>query len=162
MLKKIFKKEKPVIGMIHLKPLPGSPDYDNFDEVIDFAINDAKALVEGGVDGFLIENFGDKPYFKEVPKYVLPFFTRVAHEIKKEFDLPLGINVLRNDVVAALAIATAINAEFIRVNVHTGIAFTDQGIIEGKAYETLRLKRILKSNAKIFADVHVKHAYHFF
>ncbi len=162
MLEEIFNAKKPIIGMVHLKPLPDSSDYKSFDEVIDFAIKDANALVEGGVDGLLIENFGDTPYFKEVPKYVLPFFTRVAYEIKKEFDLPLGINVLRNDAIAALAIATAINAEFIRVNVYTGIALTDQGIIEGKAHETLRLKRILKSDVRIFADVHVKHAYHFF
>jgi uncharacterized protein len=72
--------------------------------------------------------------------------------------LPIGLNVLRNDAQSALAIATCVGAQFIRVNVWTGIMATDQGLIEGRAHELLRYRRELGSDVKIFADVLVKHA----
>jgi len=70
----------------------------------------------------------------------------------------VGINVLRNDAIAALSIAAAADAQFVRVNVHSGVAATDQGIVEGRAHETLRLRDRLSADVAILADVHVKHA----
>ena len=70
----------------------------------------------------------------------------------------LGFNVLRNDAQAALALCAACGGSFIRVNVHTGAMLTDQGIIEGNAFETLRYRQRICPGAQIFADVHVKHA----
>ena len=106
-----------------------------------------------------IENFGDYPFYKDkVPAYVIAYITAIALQIKRICSLPLGINVLRNDANAALSIADAIGADYIRVNIHSGAMLTDQGIIEGKAAHTIRLKKILKSNVKIWADVQVKHA----
>jgi membrane complex biogenesis BtpA family protein len=78
--------------------------------------------------------------------------------VRSSIKLPIGFNVLRNDAHAALALCAACDGEFIRVNVHTGAMLTDQGLIEGNAYETLRLRRQLCPQALIFADVHVKHA----
>src|SRR5439155_3612800 len=72
--------------------------------------------------------------------------------------LPIGFNVLRNDPCAALALCTACNGSFIRVNVHTGAMLTDQGLIEGNAFETLRYRERICPDALILADVHVKHA----
>jgi membrane complex biogenesis BtpA family protein len=72
--------------------------------------------------------------------------------------LPIGLNVLRNDARSAIAIATCVQAQFIRVNVLTGIMATDQGLIEGQAHQLLRYRRELGSDVKIFADVLVKHA----
>jgi len=159
-LEELFRVEKPVIGMLHLKALPGSPLYmNNFQSVLDIALAEVKALVEGGVDGVIVENFGDVPFYPDqVPIHTTAFMTRIVTEVKQRYNLPLGLNVLRNDAQAAMAIASATGAEFIRVNIHTGCMVTDQGIIQGKAHETLRMRTQLQSKVHIFADVLVKHA----
>ncbi|MFZ2492277.1 MAG: BtpA/SgcQ family protein, partial [Thermoanaerobaculia bacterium] len=72
--------------------------------------------------------------------------------------LVIGVNVLRNDARSALAIAAATGAAFIRVNVHTGAMLTDQGIIEGEAYETMRMRAAVAPDVFVFADHLVKHA----
>ncbi|MEZ5404768.1 MAG: BtpA/SgcQ family protein [Verrucomicrobiia bacterium] len=152
--------QKRLIGVIHLGPLPGSPDWShNLPILIAHAIRDAKAYEKGGAHALIMENFGDAPFTKSsvAPETVAAMST-IAYAIRQETSLPLGINVLRNDAHAALAIATACGGDFIRVNVHTGAMLTDQGIIEGDAYHTLRLKKALNPNIQIWADVHVKHA----
>jgi membrane complex biogenesis BtpA family protein len=73
-------------------------------------------------------------------------------------EVPVGVNVLRNDAAAALAVAAATGARFIRVNVHTGGMFTDQGWIEGRAADTVRLRSRIAPEVAILADVMVKHA----
>jgi len=153
---------KELIGMVHLKPLPGSYLYEDLDTVIESALRDAKTLERAGFDAVMVENFGDVPFPKTVDKTTVAAFTAVAKAIRDEVSVPVGINVLRNDGIAAYSIAYAIKADFIRVNVLSGIAFTDQGIIEGIAHELARLRRLLPSKIRVFADVHVKHAVHFF
>ncbi|NJE11379.1 BtpA/SgcQ family protein [Thermococcus sp. MAR1] len=156
-------ERKPLIGMVHLKPLPGSYLYGgNFEGVIDSALRDAKTLEKAGFDAIMVENFGDVPFPKYVDKTTVAAFTAVAKAIRDEVDLPLGINVLRNDGLAAYSIAYVVKADFIRVNVLSGVAYTDQGVIEGIAYELAKLRKLLPSKIKVFADVHVKHAVHFF
>ena len=160
LIEEIFGVEKPIIGMVHLKPLLGTPGFTNLRDVLDSALEDAGNLVEGGVDGLLIENFFDFPFYPDkVPPHVISSMTMIAWEIKKRYDLPIGIDVLRNDSEASLAIASTIGAKFIRVNVHVGCVVTDQGIIQGKAYQTIRYRKLLGSGVKIFADVNVKHGY---
>ncbi|HKR64993.1 MAG TPA: BtpA/SgcQ family protein, partial [Thermoanaerobaculia bacterium] len=128
-----------VFGMVHLRALPGAPLFTSLDEVIDAALVDARAIVDGGCDGLVIENFGDKPFTRgRVEAETVAAMTRIVAEIAREVKLPLGVNVLRNDAQSALAIAAATGAAFIRVNVHTGAMVTDQGIIEGDAYATMR------------------------
>ncbi|WP_457743130.1 BtpA/SgcQ family protein [Thermococcus sp.] len=156
-------ERKSLIGMVHLKPLPGSYLYDgDFDAVIESALRDARTLEKAGFDAIMIENFGDVPFPKVVDKTTVAMFTAVAKAVRDEVSLPLGINVLRNDGIAAYSIAYAIKADFIRVNVLSGVAFTDQGVIEGIAHELAKLRKLLPSKIKVFADVHVKHAVHFF
>ncbi|BAA30309.1 BtpA/SgcQ family protein [Pyrococcus horikoshii] len=153
---------KPLIGVVHLPPLPGSPGYKGeLDEVIDRAISDAAKYQEAGFDAIILENYGDFPYSKTVGKETVSAFSVVANEVKREIALPLGINVLRNDCIAAYSIAYSIKADFIRVNVLTGVAFTDQGIVEGCARELAELRTRLPSRIDVLADVHVKHATHF-
>jgi membrane complex biogenesis BtpA family protein len=107
----------------------------------------------------IVENFRDQPFYPgRVPAETVASLTAVACEIKRQHSCPLGINVLRNDGEAALAIATAIEASFIRVNVHAGVIVSEQGVIQGVAHLTLRLRSSLRSNVLIFADVAVKHA----
>ncbi|USZ69495.1 BtpA/SgcQ family protein [Halorussus salilacus] len=152
--------EKPVVGMVHLPPLPGAPKYDgDFDAVHESALRDARRLEAGGVDALLVENFGDAPFYPDdVPKHVVASMTRVATEIRDAVSLPLGINVLRNDAAAALSVAAAVGAAFVRVNVHVGARVTDQGIVEGEAHETMRLRDRLDSDAAVLADLDVKHS----
>ncbi len=148
---------KSVIGMIHLQPLPGSPRFRDTESVVDCALRDYVSLKEGGVDGILVENYGDLPYLKErVEPQTVTWMTKVI--LSLGIDLPFGVNVLRNDAVSALAIAHAAGGVFIRCNVLSGVMVTDQGIIEGKAAEVLRYRSALKADIQIFADVCVKHA----
>ena len=156
-------ERKPLIGMVHLKPLPGSYLYDgDLDAIVERAVMDARTLEKAGFDAVMVENFGDVPFPKYVDKTTVAAFTAVAKAIRDEVGLPLGINVLRNDGIAAYSIAYAVKADFIRVNVLSGVAYTDQGLIEGIAHELAKLRKLLPSRIEVFADVHVKHAVHFF
>lgn len=146
--------------MLHVPALPGSPRNElHFEKILDWVLKDADALASGGVDAFMIENFGDVPFHPHrVPPHTVAFITAISREVKRGFDLPLGINILRNDAESAIAVATAVEAQFIRVNIHIGARVTDQGLIEGTAHETLRYRKLLGSDVKIFADVDVKHS----
>jgi membrane complex biogenesis BtpA family protein len=122
-------------------------------------LKDAEALATGGVDALILENFGDVPFYpSRVPTHTVAFMSLLAREVKRGFALPLGINVLRNDAESAIAVATAASAEFVRINIHIGARVTDQGLIEGSAHATLRYRKSLGANIKIFADVDVKHS----
>jgi len=159
-LHSVYGTANPVIGMVHLEPLPGSPKHsDPLQTVIGRAVRDAERLEAGGVDGIMLENFGDAPFYPDdVPKHTVAAMTRAATAVSEATTLPIGINVLRNDPIAALSIAHAVDAAYIRVNVHTGARVTDQGVIEGVAHETLRLQKQLGSDVSVFADVDVKHS----
>ena len=159
-LKQIFQTDNPVIGVVHLSPLPTSPRWQGkLQEVIARAEQEATALAAGGVDGIIIENFFDAPFTKDcVDPAVVSAMTLVVDRLKGMVMLPIGINVLRNDARSAMAIASCTQSEFIRVNVLTGVMATDQGLIEGKAHELLRYRRELGSEVAILADVLVKHA----
>jgi membrane complex biogenesis BtpA family protein len=151
---------KTLIGVVHLKPLPGSPRWNgNLKALIDFAVADALAYESGGADAVFIENFGDVPFTKgSVAPETIAAMTAAGCALRAAIKLPIGFNVLRNDARAALALCSVCGGDFIRVNVHSGAMLTDQGLIEGDAYNTLRYREQLRSQAQIFADVHVKHA----
>lgn len=160
-----FGTAMPVIGMVHLPPLPGAPGADEgcaadtMEAVIERARADAAALERGGVDGMMVENFGDAPFHPDdVPKHVVASLTRAVTAVRETTDLPVGVNVLRNDAPAAVAIAAATGASFVRVNVHTGARVTDQGVVQGRAHETLRLRDRLGADVGILADTDVKHS----
>ena len=155
-----FEMTTPLIGMVHLPALPGSPGFAGDREAIrDRARADAQALVDAGFDALLVENYGDIPFYPEtVPEYVVAELTAVVTDVHRAVDSPVGVNVLRNDAQAALSVAAATDSDFIRVNVHTGVRSTDQGIVEGRAHETLRFRERIDSDVRIFADVAVKHA----
>lgn len=146
--------------MVHLGPLPGSPRFQgDFKHVLDRAVADATALKEAGFDSMMIENFGDAPFHvSDVPPITAAAVTRAGRAIIEATGCAVGINVLRNDGVAALAVAAAIGAAYIRVNVLTGAMFTDQGLITGRAAEIARRRKEWCPDVKILADVMVKHA----
>ena len=154
-------KSPQIIGMVHLRPLPGTPQFDgDFQAVIDSAVADAIALAAGGVDAVMMENFGDVPFYPgRVPAITVAAMSVAVRQIRQAIDVPLGVNVLRNDGESALAIAVATGASFIRVNVLPGARVTDQGLIQGIAHDLLRLRLELRANEiQILADVDVKHS----
>jgi uncharacterized protein len=149
-----------LLGVIHLRPLPGSPRWQgDFGAVVAAATADARAYERGGADALFIENFGDVPFTKgPVPPETVAAMAVAGRGVRDAVKLPLGFNVLRNDAHGGLALCAACGGAFIRVNVHSGAMVTDQGVIEGQAFATLRLRRQLCPEVQIFADVHVKHA----
>jgi hypothetical protein len=153
-------KRKALIGVVHLSPLPGSPRWQgNLKGVVKKAIADARAYEQGGAHAMFVENFGDAPFTKsDVGPETVAAMSAIGCAVREAVKLPVGFNVLRNDARAALALCASCGGSFIRVNVHCGAMLTDQGIIEGDAYGTLRYRRSICPDAQIFADVHVKHA----
>ena len=139
------------IGVIHLPPMPGDPKATRettFDSVVEHALVDGRALLAGGVDAIVVENFGSAPFAKgdagsRLPPHQVALMTRVVEAMVREEKCPIGVNCLRNDIRSALGIAAATGAQFVRVNVHTGAYVTDQGLIEGEAHQTLRYRREL-------------------
>jgi len=151
---------KGLVGVVHLPPMPGDPAYvgGGFREVEARASRDASALAEGGADAIVVENFGSAPFAKaSTPPHQVALLALVVREAQ-EHGIPVGVNCLRNDVRSALGIAAACGAAFVRVNVHTGAYVTDQGLVEGRAHETLRYRASLGVEVAILADVLVKHA----
>lgn len=154
-----------LVGVVHLKALPGDPGHDGggFSAAYALALADAKAIADGGGDAIIVENFGSSPFVKgtaddRLPAHQAAALTVVVYEAKA-LGLPVGVNCLRNDAITALGIAAAVGADFVRVNVHTGAYLTDQGIIEGEAARSLRYRDAVGArDVAILADVLVKHA----
>lgn len=158
-------------GVVHLTPTPGSAGWGMLpaDErgvaarsrMIERAVADARAYVEGGVGTVVVENFHDAPFDQAgvAPATVAAMSLAVEAVSAVDGIHCVGVNVLRNDAATALGIAAATGARFVRINVHTGAMVTDQGVIEGRAAETLRERaRLGLDDVRVFADVHVKHA----
>lgn len=146
--------------MVHLAPLPGAPRFQgSLVEVVDEAVDRAVTLVDAGFEGLIVENFGDAPFFAgSVPPETVAAMTRCVVSVADAVDVPFGVNVLRNDARAAIAVAAATGAAFIRVNVLTGSMHTDQGPIVGDAALVARDRARLSPGTAVWADVFVKHA----
>ncbi|MGE5849189.1 MAG: BtpA/SgcQ family protein [Candidatus Methylomirabilota bacterium] len=159
-LMNIFSRDKVLIGMVHLLPLPGSPRYGgSLQAILDRAVSDAQALASGGMDGCLVENSGDVPFSADsVGPETVAAMTAILTEIRRAAAIPLGVNVLKNDPRAALAIAHATGARFVRITVHAGVVVTGQGIIQGDASGTLRYRRVIGAEGvALWVDFMTKH-----
>jgi len=157
----VFNSNKKIlIGVIHLDPLPGAPRWGgSMESVRRKAVSDARAYERGGADALILENFGDVPFLaSRVGPETVAAMSVVGSAVSDAVGLPIGFNVLRNDARAALALCAAGRGGFVRVNVHSGAAVADQGILEGEAAGTLRYRAALGLKALILADVQVKHA----
>lgn len=156
----LFGTKKQLFGCLHLLALPGAPFYQGkMSDVYDRALQELEIYKRHGIDAVIIENFRDKPFYPgKVPSETVAALTAVGREIVKKAKMPVGINVLRNDGETAIAIATAIEAQFVRINVHMHAVVSEEGIIQGVSHHTLRLRSNLNSDVMIFADVGVKHA----
>jgi hypothetical protein len=128
--------------------------------VLHRAADDARALARGGCDALLVENLGDVPYFAgRVPPETVASMALALRRVQESVaGAKIGVNVLRNDARAGLGLCAATGASFLRVNVHTGAAVGDQGLLVGRAAATLRARTRLCPGVSLLCDVHVKHA----
>jgi uncharacterized protein len=156
----LFPGRKPLIACIHLLPLPGSPRYTGqLRQVYDTALAEVAIFQRYPIAGLIVENYRDMPFYPhQLPAETVAALAAVTREIVRVAQVPVGVNALRNDAYAALAIATATEAAFIRVNIHMGVVVSDQGMLQGMSHQTLRLRAALGSRVLIFADAGVKHA----
>ena len=164
-IRTIFARSKVVIGVVHCSALPGSPGYKGqpVNAIYDRALADSEAYVNGGVDGLIIENHGDIPFLKpgDLGPETAAHPAVITDRIRRVVALPLGINVLANGAIQALAVAKAGGASFIRVNQWANAYVANEGLIEGEAGKALRYRANLKADdIMIFADSHVKHGAH--
>ena len=150
-----------LLGVVHLPALPGAPSYGGKLEAVRQSMRrDLLALKRGGAHAVIMENFGDAPFAAEsAGPAAVACLTSLACEARTLFPGPLGINLLRNDGLGAMAIAAAAGADFIRVNVLVGARLADQGVLNGIAEKLLRFRRRIGADRiRIFADVDVKHS----
>jgi membrane complex biogenesis BtpA family protein len=161
----IFGRRKAVIGVIHSLPLPGAPAYDGMPmaQVTAFAVAEAQRYAAGGVHGLIVENHGDIPFAK--PEHLGPetaaCMAVMTAAVRQAVPLPVGVNVLANGAIQAIAVAVAAGASFVRVNQWANAYVANEGFIEGPAAEATRFRARLQARSiRIFADVHVKHGAH--
>jgi membrane complex biogenesis BtpA family protein len=157
--KDVFGPDKVGIGVIHLAPLPGSPAHvSDLDSITAKAVEEANIIEKAGFGGLIVENYGDIPFHRDdVGPETIASMALIVKAVRDAVDLPIGINVLRNDAHAALAVAGVCRAEFVRVNVLVGAFVTSEGIIEGRPAEVLRLRDALAPESLVLADIMVKH-----
>jgi uncharacterized protein len=154
---------RPLLGVVHLQASPSAHRHRSMASLLEAAVADARAYAAGGFDGLVIENFGDAPFHKgtaadPVPPDVVATLAVAAQAVQAATKLPLAINCLRNDGIAALGVAAAVGARWIRVNVLAGAYATDQGVIEGEAARLFAYRRRLPARIEVLADFLVKHA----
>ncbi|MER9883143.1 BtpA/SgcQ family protein [Mesorhizobium sp. M0118] len=161
----LFGRTKVVIGVVHLAPLPGAPRYDGeaVEVIYQRGLDDAKAYLDGGCDGVIVENHGDIPFAKpdDIGPETAAYMAVVSDRIRRELGRPIGINVLANAAIPALAIASAARAGFVRVNQWANAYVANEGFVEGESGRAARYRARLRANGiRIFADAHVKHGAH--
>lgn len=163
----VFGTGKTIIGMVHLRPLPGAPGYrpeGGMRSVLEAALEDASRLVEGGVDGIQIENQGDWPFLPpgEIGPETVAAVTAAVARIRDRFAVPTGINIHLNGVCQALAVAVATECQWVRAFELANAYVAPSGIIDAAGPRALRYRCVLRSEEKImiFGDYHVKHGSH--
>lgn len=152
-----------IIGCIHLLPLPGSPGYAfNNSEIIEKALYELEIYKESSIHGIIIENTSDIPYLRGMiyPETV-SLLSIICHELRKNCDLYLGLQVLSGANMEALSIAYNANLDFIRVEGYSFAHVADEGLIQSCAADLMRKRANLRSNnIKVIADIKKKHSSH--
>jgi membrane complex biogenesis BtpA family protein len=164
-LAELFARPKPVIGVIHLKPLPGAPRYDGtpLREVYDAAIADARTLAKGGIDGIIVENASDLPFARpeDIGPETVASLTAACLAVRGAVDVPIGITCVANGVIPALAVAKAVGARWVRANQWVNAYVANEGLMDGPAPRAMRYRAAIGArDVRIFADVHVKFGAH--
>jgi len=161
----LFPVTKPIIGVVHLRPLPGAPRYRGEDvrDIYAAAVRDARALACGGVDGIIVENASDMPFVRpdDIGPETVAALTAACHEVRGAVEVPIGITCVANGVIPGLAVAKATGARFVRANQWVNAYVANEGFLNGPAPQALRYRNAIGAqDVNIFADVHVKFGAH--
>jgi membrane complex biogenesis BtpA family protein len=162
-MKNLFPRTKPVIGVIHVGALPGTPrNTQTVSELVRSAREEARVYRECGVDGVIIENMHDVPYLRaEVGPEVVAAMTAIGIEVKGECGLPVGIQILAGANIEAMAVAHAAGLDFIRAEGYAYAHVADEGLIQASAAKLLRYRRMIgATRVQVWADVKKKHSAH--
>ncbi|XP_066920691.1 uncharacterized protein F13E9.13, mitochondrial-like [Clytia hemisphaerica] len=162
---RIFSKTPSLIGMIHVRALPGTPLYKSgsFDNIVDKAKEEAQVLIEAGIDGLMIENMHDIPYMnRSVGPEIISSMTVISHEVKNiAKTIPCGIQILSGCNQAALAVAKAASLQYIRAEGFVFAHVADEGIIQSDAGSLLRYRKSIDADdIMIWTDIKKKHSSH--
>lgn len=163
MLTNLFTTQKPVIGMIHVGALPGTPaSAMSLAALIALAVREAQIYRDGGVDGIAIENMHDVPYLRgSVGPEVVAAMTVIGRAVKEASDLPVGIQILAGANIEAMAVAHAAGLDFIRAEAFVFAHVADEGLIESSAAKLLRYRRMIGAErVQVWADAKKKHSSH--
>jgi hypothetical protein len=145
-----------LIGMLHLPALPGSALHDGtpLGTIERQAVVEAEALAGSGFDALLLQNTGDGPPGKDADVATVAQMAAIGQAVSRAVPLPIGVNILKNGVETAFAVAAAIGARFVRIKVYVGAAVGSEGIVEGGAQRALAERRRLGlDHVAILADV---------
>ena len=159
----LFSQPKPVIGVIHVGALPGTPrSSQTIAELVASAREEAKIYRECGVDGLIIENMHDVPYLRgEVGPEIVAAMTAIGTVVKSECRLPVGIQILAGANIEAMSVAHAAGLDFIRAEGYAYAHVADEGLIQASAAKLLRYRRMIGAeHVQVWADVKKKHAAH--
>ena len=159
----LFTRSKPVVGVIHVGALPGTPrSSQTVAELVASAREEAKIYRECGVDGVIIENMHDVPYLRgEVGPEIVAAMTAIATEVKNECRLPVGIQILAGANIEAMAVAHAAGLDFIRAEGYAYAHVADEGLIQASAAKLLRYRRMIGAErVQVWTDVKKKHSAH--
>lgn len=159
----VFSHSKPVVGVIHVGALPGTPrSSQTVSELIASATSEARIYKESGVDGVIVENMHDVPYLRgAVGPEIVAAMTAIASEIKRECELPVGIQILAGANIEAMAVAHAAGLDFIRAEGYAYAHVADEGLIQSSAAELLRYRKLIGAEkVQVWTDVKKKHAAH--
>ncbi len=159
----LFNIYKPIIGVIHVSALPGTPKYrGSVKQIIEQAKTEAFIYKENGIDAIAIENMHDVPYLKRnVGPEITSLMSVIGYEVKNLTKLPCGIQVLAGANKDALAAALSAGLDFVRTEGFVFAHIADEGLMESDAGELLRYrKQIAAENILIFTDIKKKHSSH--
>ncbi|XP_069595398.1 uncharacterized protein F13E9.13, mitochondrial-like isoform X2 [Ranitomeya imitator] len=152
-----------VIGMVHLKALPGSPGCTlPVGQVLEQACQEAEVYRKAGIDGLIVENMNDVPYTLRIGPEVTASMAAVCAAVRQTCPrLPLGVQVLACGNQQALAVALAAGLDFIRAEGFVFSHVADEGLVHACAGDLLRYrKEIGAEHIQIFADIKKKHSSH--
>lgn len=151
----VARGSRALVGMIHLPPLPGATNYmgQPFDQIVEQAMHDARALHTAGFRAGIIQNTHDLPFTATAPPETIAFLSVVGWEIRRELNWPIGVNILKNDAPGALAVAAAVDAEFVRLKVYVGAVVGAEGVLAPAAADALRTRQRIGSRTEIWADL---------
>jgi membrane complex biogenesis BtpA family protein len=159
----LFIKRKPVIGMIHVGALPGTPASSrSVPEITEQAVEEARVYQASGIDGLMLENMHDVPYLRSrVGPEIVAAMTAIACAVKEECALPTGVQILAGANLEAMAVGLAAGLDFIRAEGYAFAHIADEGWIESSAAELLRYrKQIGAEHIEVWVDIKKKHSSH--